>query len=303
MARVDVGRNLGLHRERAVRVWESHGTVGRRRLSRGALRRVGRLLGGRGVRIQICVGVLVWTAVAASASLANSRGAYEVDNSGCGGTCNLRGTQADITWPAKFNILSGNAGNEGLIFNSTNVNKAFIQVGAIQFNSLPGTDCDASDTNGNLRNFYETADLLGNGFCHVVTSSTPGGETHNYKDQRRKDADCGSVLPPCASGWIDGTFKATAPMTQDYGKFISSQGELDVDSNFNTNTAVSAAWPGAGSVHWSRTSDKFGNAQTWTAIGSAPSGWAGSTGDHWFCGSIAGGFSIYFVYSTSNATC
>ena len=234
--------------------------------------------------------------------LANSRGIWIVYNTGCGaGNCNLRGTQADITWPSKFNILSGTSANEGLIFNSTGQDVGSIQVGAIQYNSY-ANDCDVTDTNGNLRNFYEYFDLLGNGFCHVVTTSTPGGETHSYHDQRRIDSDCGSVLPPCASAWIDGVFKASAPMSHDYGFDISAQGEINHDGDWNTNTAVSGVWPGGGTVNWSRTSDKYGTGTTWTVIGSGQSAWDGS-GDHWVCGPIPGGFRIYFVYHTTDATC
>jgi hypothetical protein len=169
------------------------------------------------------------------------------------------------------------------------------ETGGFQGNGL-STTCDIDDTNGQIRNFDEIKNSSGGIFC-VVYSGEVGGETHTYKAQRWATSECG--LTNCVSNFIDTIKKQKVSFPGAEADWGYSEGELYRNSGtwFNSNTDVTADFPGTGSTSWSRTSDVFvtgGGGSTWTTITSAALGGLGQS-NYWHCGDLAGGFGLNFL--------
>jgi hypothetical protein len=239
--------------------------------------------------------VVAASTVAATVADANSGGAWIVANNGCGGTCNLRGSRADITMPNTFQEVS-NQGAAIMVGGDSGFG-ASGESGGMQLNSF-SSDCDSTDTNGHIHSFSEVIAENGPGDC-MVMSGIIDSETHTYQTRRRSSSLCSKNY--CVGTHVDGTLTQTVPFNHTYMDAIYAQGELARNSGtwYNGNTVVSGDYPGSGTVNWQRTSDiDDGTTANWITIQSAACGGLPNGNDgHWYVGNISGGFNIHFVTS------
>jgi len=240
-----------------------------------------------------------------SAAGANSRGIWQLLNANnCGGTCNLRGVRAEISWPTKFNIVENQLGNEDIAL-ADGGSAAGATAGGAQINdTVFGQDCNKTDTAGVLYNYWEVIHQNGVGDCTIGTSDV-GSSTVVYRIQRRPSSDCSASR--CIGVWVGGNYKNSQSVVDDVMHHILAQGELDRDfvdgsgnNYYNSNTLVKGTWPGAGTVRWQRTSDLDNGSTTWTTVGSAQCGFDGPA-FKWDVGDLTGGFVIAF--DSSGGSC
>jgi hypothetical protein len=237
-----------------------------------------------------------------AAAYGNSQAGYVLNNANnCGGTCHLRGTKSDITSPSSFNVVGNQSGVETVGASDCPDTSClpFAESGIVDDRNVTFTyDCDNKNTYPTIHNFDEIEDNGGSKSCIVRDSSD--SETNQFKTQRETLALCSGISSNCVANTINGIIKQMVHFNHDQMGNIYVEGELvrDTGSWWDSNTSVSADYPGSGTIFWERTSDiDSGGTSSWTTIQSA----ACVPGTHWFVGSISGGFNIHFV--TSGGSC
>jgi hypothetical protein len=235
--------------------------------------------------------------VVVASSSADTAGEYTLLNAGnCGGTCNLRGTFADIQAPSSMTIPSGSSAYvdvDGVTFGVSQ--NHFVSSGFLLLKNNPNFGCGGvSTTNGTIRGYSDAYyHSGGSNIYDCVLAGSSAGETHSHKVQRKADSLCPSgATPYCVAAYNDGTLELQHHLDSSTMDEIQA-GDNISGSNGGSGTVVKGTFPGSGSQLWARTSDIHSapNDTTWTTIQSANCN--GDSGT-WFIGSLSGGFQDYF---------
>jgi hypothetical protein len=184
------------------------------------------------------------------------------NDNNCGGTCNLKGTRADITAPSNFTIANNSAAPVRV--SAEGPNYGVFQTGFIQTNSWTGGDCSPNNnTAPYIHLFWEhvSDSNPNNETCTVYGEA--GGERHNFRVQR-------TVVDSVDwKFWIGGGPSGDWDVGYSTAYQVLAGGELNGTYLSNGNEFIKGTYPFTeSSDQWQRTSTvhSASSNDTWTTI-------------------------------------